>query len=119
MTPRKEIIPAGEGRALLLQGITEKALLATVVELAEALKLPLFHVLDTRNHAKVIGPGWPDVVIAIPPYLYVFELKSQRGRISPDQQRWLDILAKCRTVVSGVLRPSDLDELQRTLEELK
>ena len=96
----------------------ESDMLATVVEMAQDHHWLVHHVLDTRHHAKVIGPGFPDVALAKPPFLYLIELKSERGKMRPDQQLWMDALEKCRHVGAGVVRPRDLDRLERLLREL-
>ena len=110
--------------------IPEKELLATVVEMAEAHCGLVHHTLDVGprpcpncgakvgQHAKRIGPGFPDLVIALPPTLYLWELKSQLGRVSPDQQVWADTLGRCTKIQSGIYRPSDLDTMQKLLATL-
>ena len=118
--------------------IPERDLLATVVEMAQAYDWLVFHVLDTGlrhqdvvcpacaavfkalagDHARRIGPGFPDLVLAKPPFLYLIELKSERGKMRPDQQLWMEALEKCRHVGAGVVRPRDLDRLERLLREL-
>ena len=109
------MIPASEARNVLLGTMTEKELLADVVRRCQDYGVPVYHVLDALHHAKVIGPGFPDLVIAIPPDLYLVELKSQKGRISPEQQAWQFTLSKCHNVRSGIIRPGDIDRLDKLL----
>lgn len=63
-------------------------------------------------------PGWPDLVLAHPKHrlLLVVELKSEKGRVTPDQRIWLDLLTACG-VDARVWRPDDLDngEIERAL----
>ena len=63
-----------------------------------------YHTLDSRGSQ----PGFPDLVCVHPTrgILYL-ELKTARGRLSNDQERWLDTI----TLAGGnaaLLRPSDL-----------
>ncbi len=108
--------------------ITETQLLATVVEMAEAHGWLVYHQLDQGGvdesgrpwHGKRIGPGFPDLVL-VPParpdsYSEVLfrELKSQVGRLSPDQRLWRN-----RLIDAGenwaIWRPSDMDLIEETL----
>jgi hypothetical protein len=71
-------------------------------------------VVDSRGqHAE----GWPDLAIADVPHgtLRLWELKSARGRLRPAQTAWLDALAHCTRLESGVYRPSDWDRVSATL----
>ena len=45
-----------------------------------------YHTFNSRKSE----PGFPDEVIVLPRRLIVAELKSERGRVTPDQRRWLD-----------------------------
>jgi hypothetical protein len=60
--------------------------------------------------------GWPDLVLCKSGRLIVAELKSQTGRVRPEQQVWLDDLAACGVEVK-IWRPSDYDEIVATLTE--
>lgn len=63
-----------------------------------------YHTLDSRGSQ----PGFPDLVCAHPQrgILYL-ELKTARGRLSNDQERWLDTITLAGGK-SALLRPSDL-----------
>lgn len=56
--------------------------------------------------------GWPDEVFCKPPRVVFVELKTEKGRISPAQRKWLRNLAACGQEVC-VLRPSDLERAIR------
>jgi len=43
------------------------------------------------------------------------ELKSERGRVSADQQRWLRLLQAARGVMATVWRPTDEDLIRATM----
>ncbi len=52
--------------------------------------------------------GFPDLVLVRGSELIAAELKSERGRVTPAQQQWLDALSAAGVEVA-VWRPSDLD----------
>lgn len=52
--------------------------------------------------------------IAIKDRLIIFELKSENGRITKDQQEWLDALAACGQEVY-LVRPSDIEWFAKVL----
>ncbi len=97
--------------------ITEKQLLATVVEMAEANSWLVYHQLDQGGvtedgrmwHGMRIGPGFPDLVLVRPrPYQLLFrELKSEKGKLSDAQQKWLTYLLYAEAD-ARIWRPSDL-----------
>jgi VRR-NUC domain len=45
--------------------------------------------------------------------LLFIELKSERGKVRPDQELWIDLLGTCAEVY--VWRPSDRPEIERVL----
>ncbi len=102
--------------------ITEKQLLATVVEMAEAHGWLVYHQLDQGGvtedgrqwHGKRIGPGFPDLVLVRPPLLMFRELKSQSGTVSRHQEQWMHGLLEAGADAM-VWRPSDMDLIEETL----
>lgn len=89
--------------------ISEKALMQAVIDLARLLQYDLYHTHDSRRSA----PGFPDLLMASkrgrigqPNRLIVAELKTERGRLSPQQAEWLKLFEACG-VPAYVLRPSD------------
>ncbi len=69
--------------------------------------------------SKRSTPGWPDVAIVHPDGgpLYLWELKSASGTITPAQRRWLDALERVTRVETGVYRPQDWARMQHLLVE--
>jgi len=58
------------------------------------------------------GKGFPDLVLAKKGRMTIFaELKSDKGRVTPEQQRWIDLLG------GEVWRPGDWEYLEKVLEE--
>lgn len=99
----------------------EKDFQAAVVELAR-LKGWLVH--HTRT-VKIQNGGWtsPGIVNGFPDLVLVHEqkqkiifaeLKSEKGKVSADQTKWLNALDSCRAT-AVVWRPDDWDYISRVL----
>lgn len=69
-----------------------------------------YHTFDSRRST----PGFPDLVLVGRRVLYR-ELKSTRGRLTSDQQKWLDRLTSAGAD-ADVWRPADWPE--RILTEI-
>lgn len=50
--------------------------------------------------------GFPDLVLLRPPRLMFVELKSNKGKLRPEQEEWLDNLRACG-IEAYVWRPKD------------
>jgi hypothetical protein len=59
--------------------------------------------------------GLPDLILCRPPRLVFAELKSARGRVSPQQQAWLNALSQCAGVEVYLWRPDDWQTIVHTL----
>jgi len=81
-------LPAGHTRRPL--PMTEAQLLTNVRQMAKLGGWLQFHDTDSRRNS----PGLPDLVLLHPEtgQLLFAELKSQTGRIRPEQQQWIDAL---------------------------
>jgi hypothetical protein len=79
----------------------EKELQQLVADLCRVLQLPHFHV----QHSRGMTAGWPDSVIVGAKVIYR-ELKSESGRLSPEQRATGDAL-KAAGADWRVWRPSD------------
>jgi hypothetical protein len=62
------------------------------------------------------GQGWPDLVLARRGRLVIAELKRQGQRCTPEQTEWLETLGTVPGVEVFCWRPSDWEEIERTLE---
>jgi hypothetical protein len=101
-------IYGGEGN--LVTGpwkITEKQWQADVVEIAQLFGWHAYHTFDSRRST----PGFPDLILVRPPVLIAVELKTDKGRITPTQQAWLDELAHCTEIRTHLWRPADRDQV--------
>lgn len=83
-----------------------------ITDLCDWLKLTWHHETDSRRTRA----GFPDLVIVGNAVIFV-ELKSQRGRVSPEQQAWLDALMRAG-VEAHVWRPDDWPLVAERLKAL-
>ncbi len=70
--------------------MTERELLDAVRDACRWSSLLVYHTFDSRRSE----PGFPDLVVVGPHGVIFRELKADRGRLSPDQRRWLDRLTQ-------------------------
>lgn len=105
------------GRALLDEDIPEKQLQQDVMDLARRLGWSAYHPWDSRRSAC----GFPDVTLArasnVGGRVIFAELKTEKGKLTPDQERWLAVLAATGCVETYLWRPSDWSsgEIERVL----
>ena len=82
---------------------SERNLQNRILEAAKALGWLTYHTHDSRRSA----PGYPDLTLVRSRRLIFAELKSVKGKVTAEQQEWLDRLsatgAECYT-----WRPADL-----------
>ena len=90
--------------------VTERELLDAVRDACRWAGLLCYHTHDSRRSE----PGWPDLVVVGKSVLYR-ELKSDRGRLTPDQRTWLDRLSQAGAD-ADVWRPDDWPD--RVLDEI-
>jgi hypothetical protein len=58
--------------------------------------------------------GWPDLSMARPPRLVFAELKAEKGRLTPVQEEWLELL-RGGGAEAYCWRPSDFDTICEVL----
>ena len=85
-----------------------------VIELARVHGWMSYHTLDSRGSSQ----GFADLALAWPSgrerRLLCRELKTEHGRVSPDQEWWMHAL-KAGGADVGVWRPSDWERIQAEL----
>lgn len=99
---------AAQGRRAALDAMLEKPFQDGVIKLAKYHGYTLiYHTHDSRRSA----PGFPDLVMINPVSGRVLfrELKRNKGRVTGEQQAWLDGLVTVG-LDAGVWRPNDLDD---------
>lgn len=92
---------------------TEKQFQQAIVDLAHATGWMVYHTYDSRRSAK----GFPDLVLCHPKRgdLYFFEVKSQTGKTTKEQDNWLEALQNAQQAAC-VVRPNDWDWIEATLK---
>jgi hypothetical protein len=98
-------------RQVLDAAMSERDFQAQVIAYAELLGWMVYHTHDSRRS----NPGWPDLALVRGHRLLLWELKSEKGRVSPEQQDYIVRLIQVRVVEAGILRPSDWPEIEETL----
>lgn len=100
--------------------LSEKAFAQQVVDLAQLMGWRCYRTHDSRRSPA----GFPDLVLVKPPRLIFAELKTEIGKVTPDQMAWMHDLTAIEiataydggSVVSCYLwRPCAWDEIERTL----
>jgi hypothetical protein len=89
--------------------VKEKEWQAQVVSLARRLGWMTYHTYDSRRSE----PGWPDLVL-VRERMVIAELKTQTGRVSEAQRKWLNALQQAG-VETYLWRPSDMGQVAATL----
>lgn len=87
--------------------ITEKEWQRTVLDAASYAGWTCYHTFDSRRSA----PGFPDLVIVKDGRMLALELKTETGKTTPAQERWLEILGAVPGITARVARPSDWDDV--------
>lgn len=106
-------IPAATLRAQLAADMKEAVLQAQIEQLARTLGWLVYHTHDSRRSQA----GFPDLVLVHARQRRVLwrELKTQKGRVRPEQRDWLDALTRAGED-AAIWRPSDLIEGRVTQE---
>ena len=89
--------------------VTEKAFLAQVLRLARLAGWLCFHPYDSRKSCA----GFPDLTLVRESLIFA-ELKSDTGKVTAEQQHWLDRL-KAAGAEAHLWRPRDWEEIQARL----
>jgi hypothetical protein len=101
----------------ILKKITESDFLSQVIELAHIYHWRVAHFRPAmtkwgwRTAVSADGAGFPDCVIVKNGRLLFVELKSEKGKVAPIQQAWLDALEATGKAEVYLWRPGDFDEI--------
>ncbi|MDP9439871.1 MAG: VRR-NUC domain-containing protein [Actinomycetota bacterium] len=90
---------------------TEKEFQAQVLDLARRSGWCCYHTHDSRRSA----PGFPDLVLVRAPVVVFAELKTETGKVRPEQRDWLAALKRCEGVEARLWRPRDWPEIEEVL----
>jgi hypothetical protein len=96
--------------------VTEEQFQDTVVAMCKLLGIAWYHPFFSRKSAA----GWPDLALCGSRGFLLRELKTERGKLTADQERWGSIL-RTAGVSWDVWRPDDLrsGRIQRELLDIR
>lgn len=95
-----------DARRVLDAATSEREFQQAVVDLAR-LNGWLVHFVWNSRHSP---SGWPDIFAVRDSEIVVLELKTERGRVTESQRRWL-LAFQTAGISARVYRPSDWDEI--------
>lgn len=84
---------------------------AAVIAKAKECGWTVYHTYDSRRSED----GWLDLAICRPPRLLFWELKSEKGKLTPAQKKWLNLLRKCDGVEADAFWPKDWERIVKLL----
>jgi hypothetical protein len=95
--------------------ISEKVFQGQVRKAAIVNGFLFYHTWNSMRSAA----GFPDCVLVHPKKgrLIFAELKSETGKVTPEQQSWIDALMDVPGVEGYILRPSDFDWFWESLRK--
>jgi hypothetical protein len=91
--------------------VTEKQFQQQVTDLAEACGWEHYHAWLSIHSPT----GWPDLALVKPPRLVFAELKSEKGKLTAQQRRWIGLLEQCPGVEVYCWWPSDWEQAVEVL----
>lgn len=113
---------------------SERQFQGAVLDLARRLGWKVAHFHDSRRQVRrsdgsyrTIGDGdakgFPDLVLIRPPRLLIVELKTDKGRVRPEQHAWLHSLGLVQIASGGVVeacvwRPRDWEGIVDNLTRI-
>ena len=107
------MIEEATARQILDRAMTEAQLQDSVIEMARAFQWMVAHFRPAmtdqgwRTAVQGDGAGFPDLVLVRATRAIFAELKSEKGRVSPAQEAWLDRLRAVPGIEVYVWRPTD------------
>lgn len=109
MTPA----PAEATREDLLRFQSEAVFQSHVTTFAKQLGWMVYHTHNSQRSEA----GFPDLVMVRDERVVVAELKKVTGKVTPDQQKWLDAFRRIEHLRESVFvwRPTDWPEIEATL----
>ena len=92
--------------------VTEKDLREQVRDLCDLYRWKMYFSWTSIHSPR----GFPDLVLVHPGKQRIIyaELKSDKGKLTSEQQEWIDVLWECGQDVY-VWRPADIEEIARLL----
>jgi hypothetical protein len=96
--------------------VTEAQFQDTVVAICKLLGVAWYHPFFSRRSAA----GWPDLALCGPRGFITRELKTERGKLTRDQEKW-GLMLRAAGISWDVWRPDDLHSgrIRRELEAIR
>jgi len=96
--------------------VKEAHLQTAVIDMCRLFGVAWYHTFNSRRSVA----GWPDLALCGSRRLIFRELKTDTGRVSPEQQTW-GLMLRSAGQDWDVWRPSDLrsGRIQRELESIR
>jgi hypothetical protein len=96
--------------------VTEEQFQATVIAMCKLFAVAWYHPFFSRRSAA----GWPDLALCGDNGFLLRELKTEKGRLTKDQQAWGSRLRNAG-VSWDVWRPADLNSgrIQKEIEAIR
>ena len=98
-------------RATLDAQMSEKDWQGQVLDLARRTDWLTYHTFDARRSE----PGFPDLIVVRGAQLLALELKTEKGIVSDDQEKWIARLGQVKYVHAAVARPHDWPDIEAVL----
>ena len=100
---------------VVLKATTEAQYQKQIVDLAEACGWLVWHDFDPRRNPA----GLPDLLLVRGPVLLFLEVKTEKGKVRPEQEAFIGRLKQVKRVSADVVRPRHWDQLAEVLRSAK
>lgn len=97
---------------LVRREIKERDFQSALVASARFAGWKVYYVWNSQHSPK----GWPDVVCLKDGRILIYECKTEKGRIRPEQLECLALL-QAAGIPARIVRPSDMDSILEELQE--
>jgi hypothetical protein len=109
--PEADGVEYADGLARVLTAQSETQFQAAIMRTAKLFGWLAYHPWLSVKSA----PGWPDVTLVKPGRMLMFEVKSEKGRLTTTQAAWLEILNTVPGITARCVRPSDWGDIVELL----
>ena len=110
--PKKTMSGARSSAAIIAESVTEAQVQASVRDKADMLGWTVFFTWNSRHSEK----GDLDLRLIRPPRVVFIECKTEKGTLTPEQERTIKLLNGCPGVEVYIARPSNLEAIQDILQ---
>jgi hypothetical protein len=95
----------------MMEQMSEKELSRNIVKEAKDLNWLVYHTWLS----KFSPAGFPDLCMVRGNRLLFWELKTNKGKVNPLQEAWIDALSQVPGVEAKIVRPDNLEEAYKEL----